>query len=251
MFSSEDRERLREDLVALARADARIVSAALVGSSASGGDRWSDLDLTFGVAGGETVETVLSDWTTRMIEQFGAVVLFDLPVQRTIYRVFLTPGALQVDLSFAPASDFGALGPRFELIFGIPNERQWLSAPPPAQTFGLAVHHLVRAHICIERGRLWQAEYWQHQARDLALTLACHHHGLEPRNGRGFDALPAPVRAQLAGTFASALDARELSSALAITGSLLLDHTVDMPETVRLLRPMLADICNPLAIRKR
>lgn len=245
MFSSEYREQLSSELVALARADSRIVSAAFVGSSARGGDRWSDIDLTFGVADGATIEDVLSDWTKSMVEQFDAVVLFDLPVQRTIYRVFLMPGALQVDLSFAPASDFGALGPRFELIFGTANERQWIAAPPPKQTFGLAVHHVIRAHICIERNRLWQAEYWQHQARDLALTLACHRSDLEPSNGRGFDTLPGEVLARFSDAFASGPIENELRRALAVAASLLLDYAPDMPDEIGQLRLMLEEIMSP------
>jgi hypothetical protein len=247
MFSSEDRERLTQALVALAREDKRIVSAAFVGGSASGGDRWSDLDLTFGVDDTETVADVLSDWTARMEDDFAAVVLFDLPVQRTIYRVFLLPGALQVDLSFAPASEFGPLGPRFELIFGQAHERQWISAAPTAQTFGLAVHHAVRAHICIQRGRLWQAEYWQHQVRDLALTLACHEHGVEPRNGRGFDLLPTSIHERFASSFVSALSGEALIPALAAATKLLLDYAPGTPAATERLRWMLQEISAPAA----
>jgi hypothetical protein len=251
MFSTENRQQLTDALVAQARLDERIVAAAFVGSSASGGDRWSDLDLTFGVDEDATIADVLSDWTTRMVDDFEAVVLFDLPVQRTIYRVFLLPGALQVDLSFAPASEFGPLGPRFELIFGRAHARQWISAAPPTQTFGLAVHHVVRAHICIERGRLWQAEYWQHQSRDLALTLACHKHGVEPRNGRGFDVLPASIHERFASCFVDTLSAEALIPALAATTTLLLDYAPGTQNETDRLRTMLHEIRNPAQIRDR
>jgi len=245
VFSSEDREWISEKLISWARSDERIVSAAFVGSSASGGDRWSDLDLTFGISSSTTVADVLSDWTTRVVEELGAVVLFDLPVQRTIYRVFLLPGALQVDLSFSSAEDFGPRGPRFELIFGEANEGQWISAPPQEQAFGLAIHHIVRAHICIERGRLWQAEYWQHQARDLALTLACQWHNLEPRNGRGFDALPDSVHEQFSPCFVGALSVGTLTRALAVTTQILLQNTPAAPKEVEQLREMLQEISLP------
>ncbi|HEY7032656.1 MAG TPA: hypothetical protein VH482_15040, partial [Thermomicrobiales bacterium] len=129
MFRVEDRERVREVVVEKARRDPRVVAAAAVGSSASGGDRWSDLDLTFGVADGVPVEAVLADWTRAVVDQFEAAVLFDLPVGSTIYRVFLLPGALQVDLSFGPAAEFGARGPRFRLLFGEAVEKPW-AAPP-------------------------------------------------------------------------------------------------------------------------
>ena len=244
MFGIEDRERLRELLIERARSDPRVVAAAAVGASAStsGGDRWSDLDLTFGVAAGEAVEAVLADWTRPLITDFAAVVLFDLPVKSTIYRVFLLPGLLQVDLSFSPAAEFGARGPRFQLLFGDAVEHP--EAPPPAaeDLFGLAVHHVVRGHFCIVRGRPWQAEYWIHAARDQTLSLACHRRGLDVHYGRGFDRLPREVRDGLAGALVRSLTDDELRRALAVATAGLLREAVDIPEVVRRVRPMLEDL---------
>src|SRR5215218_5848299 len=115
MFDPEARRRIRELLTEKAWSDPAVVAAAAVGSTATDPDRWSDLDLTFGVAPGTTVEAILDRWTRDVTAEFGAAVLFDLPVGSTIYRVFLFPGALQVDLSFTPAAEFGARGPRFQL----------------------------------------------------------------------------------------------------------------------------------------
>jgi len=51
VFSAEDRERLRDELVSGARADVRISAAALIGSSALGReDRWSDIDIALCLA---------------------------------------------------------------------------------------------------------------------------------------------------------------------------------------------------------
>src|SRR5215470_1019055 len=142
----------------MARADRRIVAGAVIGSAAQGpGDRWSDLDLGFGVGEGATPADVLADWTPRIEQDCAAVHLFDLPSGAAIYRVFLFPGALQVDLSFAPAPDFGARGPKFRLLFGRAVEQPGAEPPAARHLFGLAVHHAVRARFCVERGRLWQA----------------------------------------------------------------------------------------------
>ena len=141
----------------------RIVAAAAVGGSAGPSDRWSDLDLSFGVAEGAPVASVLDDWTEALSAEFDAVTLFDLPFLSSIYRVFLLPGNLQVDLSFTPAPEFGAIGPRFELLFGEAVARPSISQPATEHIFGLGVHHAVRGYVCIERGRLWQAEYWIHE----------------------------------------------------------------------------------------
>ena len=242
MFDPNDRDRIRDLIVQKARGDTDIVAAAAVGSSATGGDRWSDLDLTFAVAEGSTVESTLARWTEHMVAEFGAAVLFDVPVQTTIYRVFLLPGALQVDLSFSPAAEFGPRTPRFHLIFGETIERPFNSPPRAADIFGLGVHHVVRAHICIERGLLWQAAHWIHEARDEAMTLACQRHGLDVAHARGFDKLPPEVLAEFARTLVSSLEADELRRALAVTVTLLLAGAVDLPETVERVRPMLAEI---------
>jgi hypothetical protein len=242
MFSVEDRQRLQEKIIERARSDARIGAAASVGSSAVGGDRWSDVDLTFCVVDGVAVADVLADWTTFMEVEFGAAVLFDLPVQSTIYRVFLVPGALQVDLSFAPESEFGARGPRFQLIFGETTERPWATPPAAADLFGLGVHHAVRAHICIERGRLWQAQHWIHGVRDQAMTLACQRLGLDTHYGRGFDQLPAEVQNHYLGALVTSLTAPAMRRALAVAAIGLLSEGERVPAGPK-VRPMLDEMC--------
>ena len=119
MFSIQDRNRVRNTILQLAASDPRIVAGAVVGSLAlADGDRYSDLDLTFGVADEFSIYAVLEDWTSRIKEDFDAAHLFDLPSGPSIYRVFLIPGCLQFDLSFTPASKFGATGPKFRVLFG-------------------------------------------------------------------------------------------------------------------------------------
>lgn len=224
MFQIAVRQRIRERLIERAWQDPAIAAAAAVGSSAGSGDRWSDLDLTFAVADGRAIADVLAAWTEALAAEFGAAVLFDLPLHTTIYRVFLLPGALQVDLSFTPAADFAPRGPRFQLLFGETAIVKWPPSPPyaPAFDLGLAVHHLVRTRICIERSRLWQAEYWLHEARDLALTLACHRLGLDTHYGRGFDALPPELLAALASSLPTAMTAPELHRGLTILANVIL-----------------------------
>ena len=84
------------------------------------------------------------------------------------------------------------------------------------------MHHALRARFCIERGRVWQAEYWLSGVRDYALHLACLCHDLPARNGRGFDDLPADTLVAFDGALARSLAPAELLRALevAITGLL-------------------------------
>jgi hypothetical protein len=215
LFTVDDRDAVRDRVLELAASDERIVAGAAVGSLAlGGGDRWSDLDLTFGVADDASVDGVLADWTSRVVGEFDAVHLFDLPSGPTVYRVFLLPGGLQVDLSFTPASQFGAGGPRFRLLFGDAVEKPQPEPPSAQDLFGWAVAYARDARASIERGRRWQAEYCISAVRDHALTLACLERGLPTRYGRGFDDLPAEVRAAFDDALVSSLEREALLAAL-------------------------------------
>jgi hypothetical protein len=236
LFTIEERDRVRERLLELAHADSRVVAGAAVGGTVTGAsDRWSDLDLTFGVAEDSSVAEVLEDWTRAVVGEFSAVHLFDLPHGGATYRVFLLPGCLELDLSFAPASDFGATGPRFELLFGSSVEKAPIPAPSLREIFGLAVHHAVRARYSIERGRFWQTELWISATRDLALELACLRHGLDASYGRELDRLPTDVLATFEQTLVRSVERVELQRALAATVAVLLREaakTVDVPARI-------------------
>jgi hypothetical protein len=79
VFTVEQRDAVREHLVRLAEADAHVVAGAVVGSLAvDGGDRFSDLDLSFGIADHVPVTEVLNAWTGTFIGQLDAVHLADL-----------------------------------------------------------------------------------------------------------------------------------------------------------------------------
>lgn len=243
MFSTRDRDRVREGVLKLAASDPRVVAGAVVGSLAhSEGDRWSDLDLTFGVLDSVAIREVLDDFTVELTSQFEAAHLFDLPSGAAIYRVFLLPGCLQFDLSFAPASDFGALGPEFKLLFGSAVERPQSPVPAPQQLFGYAVHHALRARFCIERGRYWQAEYWISAVRDYALGLACRRRGLPAHHGKGFDGLPDSVRDNSVATLVTSIDRNELLRALSCSIDLLLGEVEEVRELASKVEPQLREL---------
>jgi hypothetical protein len=223
-------------MLRLAEQDERVVAGAAVGSLAVGtGDRFSDLDLTFGIADDASVASVLEDWTRTLAEEQDAVRLADLEVGSTIYRVFLLPDALQFDLSMTPARQFRPAGPKFQLLFGEtvadapeddarPSGR--LSIPTPAvaeDIFGWAVIYALHARACIERGRVWQAEHYVGTVRDHALALACLQRGLPAAQARGYDDLPPEVLSGFEHTHVGSLEPGALRRALAVSLVALLD----------------------------
>ena len=234
VFSVDQRTAVRQRLLGLAEEDEHVVAAAEVGSLAlGGGDRWSDLDLTFGVAG-STVETVLDQWTRRVRDDFDGIPLVDLRREATTYRVFLLPDELQVDLSATPAGEFRPAGPRFRLLFGETVDNAAPSQPPPeaADLFGWGVIYGIHARRCIARERPWQAEHYINATRDYALMLACLNHDLPVVQARGYDDLPEDLLVGFAETHVRSLEREALDAAFAASMRALLREAADLPETV-------------------
>jgi hypothetical protein len=228
VFTIEQREALRERVLRLAEGDERVVAGAVVGSLAVGsGDRFSDLDLTFGIVDHVPVGVVVEDWTRTLVDELEAVPLADLERGPTTYRVFLLPDALQLDLSMTPAAEFRPAGPRFRLLFGeIAGEPEiptpgvtgdlFIATPSVARDiFGWGVIYALHTRACIERGRVWQAEHYVGAVRDHALSLACLREGLPAVQARGSDDLPAHSLARFERTHVGVVDPEALRGALA------------------------------------
>lgn len=215
MFTVEERALVRQQVLGLAHGDVRVVSGAEVGSLAlGGGDRWSDLDLTFGVRDGVELSEVLDDWTRDLVSAFDAVHLFDLVADPAIYRVFLFEDYLQLDVSVAPASKFRPAGPRFKLLFGDVKEAEYRASPSRSDTLGWAVLWARHGRICIEREHWWQAEYCITQLRYHGMGLACLRYDLPADYGRGFDRLSDEDKGPFKEAIVRSLDPHELSRAL-------------------------------------
>jgi hypothetical protein len=234
VFTVEQRDALRERVLRLGVRDDRVVAGAIVGSLAvDGGDRFSDLDLTFGVADQVRVADVLEDWASTLVDELDAVQLAELDRGPTTYRVFLLPVALQLDLSMTPAARFRPAGPRFRLVFGqtAPGGSETVTGdlfiPTPAvagDIFGWGVIYALHARACIGRGRVWQAEHYVGAVRDHALSLACLREGRIAVQARGYDDLPAETLARFEAAHVGTIEPESLRAALAASVRALLDE---------------------------
>jgi hypothetical protein len=239
-FTPRERDAVRARVLELARADPRIRGGAEVGSFAGGrADRWSDLDLTFSVADGTPPAAVLDDFSRALGDELHAVHLFDVPSGPSIYRVFVLPGCLQVDVSVTPEAYFAARGPDFRLLFGAPAKDDPVRPAPAPELFGHAVHHLLRARFAIERGRYWLAEYWLRSTLDIALALECRRAGLPSAYARGIDDLPADLLAIADEATPRARDRTELRRALGASVRLMLRGDGETNSLVRSVEPHL------------
>ena len=243
MFTPDERERIRDRVFELARADARVTGGALTGSAVTGADdRWSDVDTSFGIAEGEDLEAVLADWTAELDREFGVLHHWDLRVAATIYRVLLMPGGLELNVVVTPAAEFGAQGPNFRLLFGESVEHPPAAPPDTGLLIGWAWVYVLSARTAIERGQSWKAENYVSAVRDHALALACLRHGEPHTYGRGFDRLPADVLAPYGDALVRSADAGELRRALAVATERFLREVAEVePEVAERLRPPLLE----------
>jgi transposase len=242
MFKAEERDRVRERLLELAEADPSVEAAAITGSYVAGeSDDWSDIDLAFGIRG--ELPPVLEGWTELVYRQFTALHHWDLPFGSSIYRVFLLPDWLEVDIAFTPIADFGARGPRWRTVFG--ESREPTSSIPPRRDdlVGLGWHHVLHARACIERGKPWQAEWLINGVREHVLSLACLRLGYPTAYAKGADLLPAGLSVPLESTLVRSLDGEELRRALAAAAAAL---TAELersdPALAGRLGPMLTEL---------
>jgi hypothetical protein len=213
MMRAARRAAVRDAIVDRAAHDDRVTSAALVGSLATDhADEWSDVDLTFGVDG-DSVDEVVSDFTSWLGEHHQASVLIDLAVDDTLYRVFLLPDSLQLDLSFTPNGRVRRASPRFRQLFG--EHVVTTSTPVDVNDLaGWAVLHCLSSRTCIARGKPWQALHSVNELRTLVLNMHCAQADLPVGFGRAFDRLPAHILERFDDTLPTTLDTPELARAL-------------------------------------
>ncbi len=241
MFTPEARTQLRDTLIAAARDDSRVTGAALTGSAALGReDEWSDIDLALAVAADADYSQVVADWTERMYRDHGVVHHTDVRFGATLFRVFLLASTLQVDIAFWPATEFGAIGPTFKLLFGTAHERPAPPAPTAIGLIGMAWLYALHARSAIARGRVWQAEYMISGIRDQVLALACLRHGLPAVQARGIDRLPPEAANALADALVRSLNPNELRRAFAaVTDALVAEiERIDHGLARRLAAPL-------------
>jgi hypothetical protein len=229
------------ELLQAAQADPRITGVAITGSaSVDKEDRWSDIDLAFGVGEEAAVETSLADFSGRMYRDHHALHHLDVRSGRWIYRVFLLPSTMQVDLAFAPAADFGARATTFRLVSGTAVELRPVARASAEELTGWAWLYALHARSAIARGKFWQAEYMISAMRDQVLALACVRCGLPAREGRGLDDLPAEVTAPLQAALVRSMEAGELLRAFQVVSTGLVREMRSVtPELTSRLEPTL------------
>jgi hypothetical protein len=246
MFTRDEREQIRAALVSAAQADPKVTGAAHLGSAAADRlDDWSDIDLALCIPPEGELQEVIAAWTSRLHRNHGAVAHCDVKRGDTLYRVFLLHNTLQVDISFWPAGRFRAMGPKFKLIFGVPNEPQPSAAASTDELIGMAWLYALHVRSSIARHRLLQAEYMLSSMRNQVLALACLRQRLPTREGRGFDDLAEDERSRFAECYPSSLDTEQLHRTLQRTmAALLIEIRLRDSDLAERIEPTLIEIAS-------
>ena len=229
IFTPDERERLRGELISAAQKDPSLCGAAHTGSAASSRlDRWSDIDLALCLRPDASHERVVAEWTESLYRNHGAVAHVDVMRGSTLFRVFLLENTLQVDVAFWRAEDFAATGPNFSLIFGQARPPQLAPQPNPLPLIGMAWLYALHVRSSLARARVLQAEYMLRGMRNHVCELTCLRCGVTPHQGRGLDDLPALERASAATCIPSSLEPSELRRAFQSTMRKLLEELLDV-----------------------
>jgi predicted nucleotidyltransferase len=245
VFTAAERDAVRERLLTMAEEDPDVVGAAVTGSYAVGrSDEWSDVDVAFAIRG--ELDPALGRWAAALERELGAVHHWDLPWGSTIYRVFLLPDWLQVDIAFIPQAEFGARGPNWRTVFGATVDVGASLPPATASLVGMGWLGLRHGRTCIARAQPWQAEWSISTARDHILALACVRLGYPARFAKGADRLPRELTSALEETLVRSLDESELRRALAAVGRAYVAELRSSDENLaRTLEPMVEDLTGP------
>jgi hypothetical protein len=100
----------------------------------------------------------------------------------------------------------------------------------------------VRARICIERGKLWQAEFWIAGVLTDAFELVCLRHGVDAAFGRGRDELPLEELEPFETALVRSIDRDELLRAWRGAVEALLAEAGQAPELGAQVVPMLREL---------
>ena len=222
-FTENERTALFNRILNLGQSDKRVSGGALVGSfSTNKQDRWSDIDISFGIKSEIDPLLVLNEWTEILNEEYNIVHHFDVKSSLAIYRVLLFPNGLEVDLSVVPEIEFGPRAPSFKLLFGKANEIIKMPSPSLDLMHSWGWHHVLHANSAINRKKLWQAEFWVTSIRNYIISMKCIRLGLPASYSRGADQLPENELKVLEQTFIKKLSQEELKRVLNIISKILI-----------------------------
>lgn len=217
MFSVDQRDALRQEVIERAKQDVHVNGCALLGSAARDEqDAWSDIDIALQLEKGHEVEDVANRWTTWLGTIATVADTLTIHASGAMYQVFLFNNSMQLDLSFWPPDTLRSTGGRIRPVFGTVQAPEVRRADPQSYV-RMGWLYALHARSAIARRRAWQADMMLTELRNQVIALACHRMGLDPAEGRDAHLLPVELSDRLVASRASTVDAIEQGRSLQAT----------------------------------
>ncbi len=228
LYTPEKRQQILDTLLDALKGDGRIAGVLVVGSGAVGfKDNYSDIDLSVVIASEEDIEPVFRDWDGKIQALFPVVTRFETQYgPHSFLYGFLLDNFLELDVGFLCLNNLVAKRPSWQVAFDRSGQiRSIMEANPadnprPEKTerqrryLNTIWHYIMHSAICVRREQNWRAVYYLNMVRQQTIELAGLHLGLETKNFRQVDQMPADFLLSLQQTLPSDLSRGEIMRAL-------------------------------------
>ncbi len=240
LYTPEERQRVLDRLLDALEGDGRIAGVLVVGSGAVGfKDAYSDIDLSVVMAAEEDVEPVFRDWDGRIQALFPVVARFEGRYgPHSFLYGFLLDNFLELDVGFVCLSNLVAKRPSWQIAFDRSQQIQAImeasqgSQPAsekteqPQRYLNSIWHYIMHSAICVQREQYWRAIYYLGVVRQRTIELAGLRLGLETKNYRQVDQLPADILLPLQQSFPADLSNDAIMHALQTAAHCFFDEIV-------------------------
>lgn len=214
LFSADEREAIKTQLIECAEKNEAVLSLVLVGSGAVGfTDALSDLDFYLVVDRKKAIPAVM--WTMRELieKQFG--ILFFEQMDARGLQVYLLQNYLEIDMGYAPIEEAVARRERYQVLFDKTGAVQSLmdeswqknknANENPKGHADTIFHYLFHAAVAIQRGQYWRCVAEMEIARNMLVEMKGYRYSLVTKRYRDVDRFPEAELAGLQKTLVTAL----------------------------------------------
>lgn len=230
LYTPEERQQILDTLLDTLKGDGRIAGVLVVGSGAVNfKDDYSDIDLSVVMASEEDVEPAFHDWDDKIQALFPVVTRFETHYGPNSFLYgFLLDNFLELDIGFLCLNNLVARRPHWQIAFDRSGQIQSIMAaslvdkpkPPESercqQVLESIWHYIMHSAICIRREQSWRAVYYLDMVRQQTIELAGLRLGLETKNFRQVDQLPADILLPLQQSLPANLSQEKIMDALQI-----------------------------------
>lgn len=232
LFTCDDRERIKNELIELFSEFKEVISVILVGSASIGfTDEISDLDFCIVVENNSNIGNLIRVVNEKIKDKYPVMDLLEVP-QRGL-SVCILYNFLEIDIGFTTIDNLTARRGRWMVVYDSTNKtdevmrQSWeinknnkgKTGPIDARAQYVSIaediwHYLFHAIAGIKREKYWRVIGEMDIARNMLIELLGYKYSLETKRFRDVDEFPPEVKSILERTFAVNLNQKDLIKCL-------------------------------------